>query len=204
MTMIKMGYARVSTAENRQELGLDLQLRALEKAGCQYVYSEQLSGTDDSRPEFKRALRFAKRHARQGNQVEFDVYKLDRLSRSMLKSVGTIKELTEAGVQVVSLREHLDTSTPTGILQYQMLASFSEYEVNTIRQRTSDALRELKRQGVQLGRPRIEEAVVNKICDLYRDSNTLVREIAVTCGVSEATVYNIAKRHQLSRRKNRS
>lgn len=201
MQQLSIGYARVSTAENRQELGLELQIRALESQHCQLIFSDQLSGSDDERPEFNHAVKLAKRKAAAGWQVKFMVYKLDRLSRRTVKMITTIDDLTQHQVQVVSLREQLDMSTPTGILQYQILATFSEYELNTIRQRTRDALAELRQHGQTLGRPRLSTDVEQKICKLYCILDYPVNDIAKVCGVSVSTVYNIAKRNHLSRRK---
>lgn len=201
MQQIIIGYARVSTAENRQELGLELQLRALKDNACDVIFSDQLSGSNDQRPEFNQAVTLAKKKAAAGWQVKFMVYKLDRLSRRTVKMITTIDDLTQHQVQVISLCEQLDMSTPTGILQYQILATFSEYELNTIRQRTRDALAELKKHGQKLGRPRLAADVEQRICQLYQISDYPVKMIAKECRVAVSTIYNVAKRNQLSRRK---
>jgi len=201
MPQLKIGYARVSTNEKRQELGLDLQLRALRENHCDEIFSDQLSGSDDQRPEFNRALELAKEKAAAGWLVKFVVFKLDRLSRHTVKVITTIDDLTHHKIKVVSLREQLDMSTPTGVLQYQILATFSEYELNTIRQRTKDALAELRKHGQVLGRPRLSEDVEAKICKLYKIMDYPVRSIAKECNVAVSTVYNVAKRNELSRRK---
>ncbi|MFD1421384.1 recombinase family protein [Lactiplantibacillus songbeiensis] len=201
MQQIIIGYARVSTAENRQELGLELQLRALKDNACDVIFSDQLSGSNDQRPEFNQAVTLAKKKAAAGWQVKFMVYKLDRLSRRTVKMITTIDDLTQHQVQVISLCEQLDMSTPTGILQYQILATFSEYELNTIRQRTRDALAELKKHGQKLGRPRLATDVEQRICQLYQISDYPVKMIAKECRVAVSTIYNVAKRNQLSRRK---
>ncbi|MBS0956823.1 recombinase family protein [Lactiplantibacillus plantarum] len=199
MKTIKIGYARVSTGENRQELGMEVQLGALKKQHCNYVFSEKLSGGDDDRPEFGKALALAEELSGQ-YKVKFIVYKLDRLARHSSKSIMVIEQLTREKIQVQSLQEALDMSTPAGILQYQILANFSEFELNTIRQRTRDALAQLKKNGKTLGRPRINSKVENEVCRLYQMKEYPIDKIMEKTGVGRSSIFRIAKRNNLRRR----
>lgn len=183
MKTIKIGYARVSTGENRQELGMEVQLGALKEQRCDHIFSEKLSGSDDDRPKFNEAIKLAEELSKQ-YKVKFIVYKLDRLARHTSKEIMVIEKLTQENIQVMSLQESLDTSTPSGILQYQMLASFSEFELNTIRQRTKDALAQLKKKGVILGRPRINNEVEKEVCRLYKIRDYPIDKIVKVTGVS--------------------
>ncbi|WP_412674528.1 recombinase family protein, partial [Aneurinibacillus aneurinilyticus] len=109
---MKVGYARVSTADQ----SLDLQLDALQKAGCERIYTEKLSGAKDDRPELARALDIL----RPGDV--FVVYKLDRLARSTKKLIEVAEQLKGLEVEFVSIKDNIDTSTPTGKLMFGMLA----------------------------------------------------------------------------------
>jgi site-specific DNA recombinase len=80
------------------------------------------------------------------------VYKLDRLGRSLLVIVDAHDRLQQAGVALKSATEPIDTSTPSGRLIFQMLASFAEYERGTIRERTQHGLHRAFRNGKQTGR----------------------------------------------------
>jgi len=122
---ISVGYARVSTKEDKQELGMTLQLRALRKKRCEFIFHEKESGTKDDRQELKDALQVAKFLSDKGYKVKFIVYKLDRLARHLVRAAEVIGQLQEYGIKFVSLREDIDTSTPVGTMQYQMLAMFS-------------------------------------------------------------------------------
>src|SRR5919107_5150135 len=99
------------------------------------IYKDDgISGTIPlhERPEGRRLLHDAK----EGRFKTVLVYRLDRLGRSLLVIVDAHDRLQELGVSLRSGTEPIDTSTPSGRLIFQMLASFAEYERETIRERT--------------------------------------------------------------------
>lgn len=195
---IKIGYARTSTQE--QNLGLELQLEALRD--CHVVFSEQQSGSKDNREEFNKAIFLAKQFAKQRKKVHFCVYKMDRLGRKTSTLLKTIEELKEHGIEFVSIKENIDTSTPTGVLMYQLLGIFSEFELNNLRQRTKDGLAQAKRNGKKLGNQGLDPKTERKIIQLYCLNTIPISLIAKRCKVCESTVYNVARRNGLSRRNN--
>jgi site-specific DNA recombinase len=114
------------------------------------IYKDDgVSGTVplNERPEGRRLLEDAK----EGKFGAVLVYKLDRLGRSLLVIVDAHDRLQEAGVALRSATEPIDTSTPSGRLILQMLASFAEYERGTIRERTQAGLHRAYRNGRQTG-----------------------------------------------------
>ena len=108
---MKIGYARVST--DIQET--DLQMDALKRAKCVRVYEEKASGAKADRPELMRLLD----NARKGDVVV--VWKLDRLARSLRQLIDTAVLLNERGVELHSLTENINTTTPTGKLTFIFL-----------------------------------------------------------------------------------
>ena len=107
-----IGYARVSTVEQN----LALQRDALSEAGCQRIFTEQMSGAVTDRPALHDALEFA----RSGDTLI--VWKLDRLARSMKQLIETIENLRVRGIGFRSLTEALDTTTAQGRLVFTCLA----------------------------------------------------------------------------------
>lgn len=102
-----IGYARVSTTEQN----LDLQRRALQKAGCDQIFEDYgMSGTSKSRPSFNAALAYLE----PGDVLV--VWRLDRLARSLKTLIGVLEHCREKSVAFRSLCEHLDTSTAGGSL----------------------------------------------------------------------------------------
>ncbi|EOH73432.1 recombinase family protein [Enterococcus malodoratus] len=82
---VKVGYARVSSLDDRQKLGLEVQTEAL--TGCTVIFSEKQSGSNDNRVELDKAINLAKDLSGCGKQVSFCVYKMDRLSRKTSNTV---------------------------------------------------------------------------------------------------------------------
>lgn len=196
---IRIGYVRVSTAEDRQKLGYEAQKRILTDNNISAIYSEKMSGRKDDRPQFKKALNKAKLLAKKGYKVTFVVVKLDRLSRKMSSLLNILEDLKVNNIAFKSIKDDIDTSTPAGILMMQLLAMFSEFEVNTLRERTREGLRQAKLDGKTLGRPGLDEKLKNKIAKLYCDPDIDVKAVAKRCNVSERSVYRIAKERNLSR-----
>ena len=114
---MKIGYARVSTFDQ----SLDLQLRALEKAGCKKIFREKVSSTKRERPQFQRMLD----QVRAGDTIV--VWKLDRLARSTRNLLETMESIREARAKFRSLSEPwADTTSHAGkMIMTIFVAQFS-------------------------------------------------------------------------------
>lgn len=176
---MKIGYARVST----QDQSLDLQLDALEKAGCEKVYQEKMSGMKDDRPQLHDLLKYA----REGDVLV--VYKLDRLGRSTKRLIELSDELQERGVELVSIRDSIDTTTAVGKAMFRMLAVLSEMERDLISERTRAGLESAKARGRSGGRPKKDRKDIEKALKLYDTEQYTVKEIEEMTNVSKATMY---------------
>ena len=181
-----VGYARVSTSDQK----LDLQLDALREAGCEKTFSDQASGGAGSgsgkteRPGLSEALAFA----RTGDTIV--VWRLDRFGRSLKDLVGRVEELRERGVGFRSLTEGVDTTSPTGKLVFHMFGALAEFERDLIRERTMAGLASARARGRQGGRPRaMDEEKVRVASRLMKDPEVSVAEVCRAVGVSSATLY---------------
>ena len=96
-----IGYDRVSTLDQNP----DLQLDALQKAGCKKIFTDKASGSVEDRPELEKL----KAILREGDTLV--IWKLDRLSRSLKHLIGWMEYLDKEGVQLRSIQDALDTST---------------------------------------------------------------------------------------------
>jgi DNA invertase Pin-like site-specific DNA recombinase len=103
-----IGYARVSTDEQN----LDLQHDALQKAGCEQIYTDKISTRKATRAGLVAALS----HLRSGDT--FVVWRLDRLGRSLRHLVDTVTDFQTRGIEFKSLTEAIDTTTPGGKLVF--------------------------------------------------------------------------------------
>jgi DNA invertase Pin-like site-specific DNA recombinase len=147
-------YARVSTGEQSTQQQLD-RLRREAPGAAEYV-DQAVSGSLGSRPAFDKL----RGDAVAGKLSAVYVVKLDRLGRSAANILEFFREMDDAGVRVVVLDQHIDTSTPVGRLVRTVLAAMAELEADLIRERTRDAMAEIKagrrrtRSGLPPGRPR--------------------------------------------------
>lgn len=184
---MKLGYARVST----QDQSLDLQIDALKAAGCDEIYCEKVSGMKDDRPELERLLAYA----RPGDTLV--IYKLDRLGRSTKRLLELAEELDRRGIELVSIRDQIDTSTAVGKAMFRMLMVLAEMERDIIVERTRAGLEAARARGRKGGRPvKYGEgnAKLAHALELYRAKEKTVPEIERITGVSKATLYRALKK----------
>lgn len=190
---IAIGYARVSSTDNRQELGLSVQKEAL--SFCDKLYIEKDSGGNQDRPKLDKALKLAKNYAKQGVKTNFVVYKLDRLTRKMLHLSAIIEDLSKHGIHLQSIHENIETDSLTGKFFCLMLGYVAEWELQAISERTKDGLRKAKEKGVKLGNKGLEQSKEKQIIKQYLQKELTVRKIANQLNISTATIYNVLKRN---------
>jgi len=181
-----IGYARVSTDYQN----LALQQDTLEKAGCEQIFTDTVSGTKARRPGLEQALS----HLRLGDTLV--VWRLDRLGRSLRHLIDTVTELQERGIGFKSLTESIDTTTSGGKLIFHIFGALAEFEREIIRERTNAGLQAARARG-RRGGPKYK--LTPKQVEIARQlhaGNTPVREICQTLGISRATFYRYVKADQ--------
>jgi len=181
-----IGYARVST----EQQNLDRQIDALQNYGVEKLFTEKMTGTKSNRPELDNVRLIA----RNGDIVVIE--SLSRLGRSSKDLLNLIDEFEKKGVQLVSLKENIDTSTPTGKLLTTVLSALSQFERDLTVQRTQEGLQAARARGRNGGRPKADTKAVNKAVKLYESQTHSIKEIAAITGVSQATLYRELKRKE--------
>jgi DNA invertase Pin-like site-specific DNA recombinase len=175
-----LGYARVSTTDQQPQLQVD----ALQRAGCYRVFTETASGARTNRPTLEQLLD----QLRPGDTLV--VWKLDRLGRSLRHLVDTITQLADRGVGFRSLQEAIDTTTPGGKLVFHVFAALAEFERDLIRERTAAGLAAARSRGRHGGRPPVMTADKLQVAqEMYRSDEYTVAAIAKILGVSRASIY---------------
>lgn len=178
------GYARVST----QDQNLQMQIDELDKFGVLEIFEEKITGSKKDRPALNELLKVL----RKGDRVV--VYKLDRISRSTKHLIELAELFEEKGVEFISIKDNIDTSTATGIFFFRMMASISELERDIISERTRAGLSSARARGRQGGRPKKNEKAIQTALKMYHSKDYSISEIVKATGVSSATLYrNINK-----------
>jgi DNA invertase Pin-like site-specific DNA recombinase len=177
---MKIGYARISTAEQN----LDLQSDALKAAGCERIFQDIASGAKDERKGLADAVEFA----RDGDILI--VWKLDRLGRSLKHLIETVNRLHEKGVGFASVQESIDTTTSGGKLIFHVFGALAEFERELIRERTNAGLKAARVRGRKGGR---KEKLTPKQVEMARamvnDPNISISSICETFKISKPTLY---------------
>src|SRR5215207_10541416 len=184
---MRIGYARVST----EDQNLALQKDALEKADCEQIYTDTVSGTKARRPGLEDALS----HLRTGDTLV--VWRLDRLGRSLRHLIDTVTELQEKGIGFKSLQESIDTTTSSGKLVFHIFGALAEFEREIIRERTQAGLQSARARGRSGGRPKaLTDKQVDMLNQLAADKDRSVEEICTTLGIGRTTYYRYVKSDQ--------
>ena len=182
--MHKIGYARVSTADQ----DLRLQIDALLKDGVreQDIYRETVSGYKARRPQFDAMMR----ELRPSDIVT--VWKLDRLSRSLPAMLSTIETIHQRGAKLRIITQQVDTSTAAGKLFLNMLMVIADFEREIGRERTIAGLASARERGKIGGRPAkfTEDQVREALA--FRERGASWRDAAASIGISVTRLQRIA------------
>lgn len=175
---MRIGYARVSTTDQN----LDRQLDTLKAQGCERIYEVKMTGTKASRPQLDIMLATL----REGDTLVIESF--SRLSRSTKDLLEIVDRLKEMKVNLVSLKEQLDTTTATGKMMLTVLSALSQFERDIIAERTVEGLKAAKARGRQGGRPKASSKAVEMALQLYDADKMSIRQISEATGLSTATI----------------
>lgn len=176
-----IGYARVST--DKQELFRQLDRLINYGVEERHIFTEKMTGTIKDRPELTKLLEYVQK----GDIVI--ITELSRLGRSTKDLISISEELNKKGVELVSLKENLDTTTATGKLMFGMLAVLSQFERDIISERTVEGLKSARARGKVGGRKPIDATKLETALTLYDTGKYSVSKITEMTTVSKDTIY---------------
>jgi len=181
---MKIGYARVSTREQK----LAMQVDALKKYGCDKIITETVGGAKTDRPILDDLLTDLK----SGDVLV--IWKLDRLGRNLKSLITIVNDLMDRNVGLVSLNDPIDTTTPHGKLIFNIFGSLAEFERDLIRARTQAGLQSARARGKLGGRPKgLGTAAVSKAYaaeTLYKENKLSIAEICKQLNIARGTLYS--------------
>lgn len=179
MKNFSFAYARVST----EGQNLDRQLDALNKCQVDVIYNEKITGTKRDRPELKKLLE----RVTKGDKVYIE--SLSRLGRSTHDLIELMEYFEKKGVDLISLKENIDTSTSTGKLIFALLSAIAQFERDVIADRTREGLNAARARGRVGGRPKVDQEMLGKAIKLYQSKQYSVKDIVSLTGIKRATLY---------------
>ncbi len=177
--MTKVGYARVSSTGQ----SLEVQLEKLNQVQCDRIYKEKRSGKTADRPEFQSCMNYL----REGDTLI--ITRLDRLARSVVHLAQLAKRFQNENIDLVVLDQNIDTSTSTGRLMFNMLASIAEFENDLRTERQAEGIAKAKENGVKFGRPpKVTDDLRQKIYS-RRAAGASIGQLVKEFKLGEATIY---------------
>lgn len=185
---MKLGYVRVSTVEQNEER----QIEGLKKHGIDKWYIEKVSGKNMDRPELQKMLYESK----SGDTI--CVHDFSRLARSTKDLLEIVEYLTNKGVHLISNKENLDTSTPTGKLMLTVFAGIYEFERTNMLERQAEGIEIAKREGKYKNCGRKKKEIGNEYESLiqsYVNGDISKVQLAVMMNVSRPTLDRILREY---------
>jgi len=189
MIMTKLvGYARVSKGEQN----LNLQIDALKKEGCLKgnIYSDRISGAKSDRPGLNECLSILE----PGDTLI--IWRLDRLGRSLTHLVSTVEKLVEQKIGFKSICDgHIDTTTASGELIFNVFSSLAQFERRLIQERTNAGLKAARARGRLGGRPALSPNNPKVIAakQMHKEQSLEISEICKHLQISKPTLYRYLK-----------
>lgn len=191
---MKVGYARVS----KESQTVDRQLDLLQDYGVEMIIQEKQTGTKKERSGLDQLLLVI----RPGDQVV--VESISRLGRNTLDILELIQLFDKKNISFISLKEQLDTTTPTGKAMLQMMSVISELERNLLAERIREGLKASQKRGVRIGRPKTNPEVIQTALKMYDSEDYSVKEILRTTAISQGTLYRALRERKYKEMENQS
>jgi len=180
---LKIGYIRVSTQEQntiRQEV-------LMKSLGVDEIYIDRMSGKNANRPELQKMMEYV----RKGDTVI--VESISRFARNTRDLLELVEKLTAKGVEFVSRKEAIDTTTPTGKFMLTVFGAVAELEREYILQRQREGIAIAKEQGKYKGRKPIEAPEFEQVTARWKSGAITAAEAMRTLHMTKTTFYRRAK-----------
>lgn len=161
----------------------------MQELGVDEVYIDRLSGKNTDRPELKKMTDYV----RKGDTVI--VESISRFARNTRDLLDLVEKLSEKGVEFVSKKEAIDTTTPTGKFMLTVFGAVAELEREYILQRQQEGIAIAKAEGKYRGRKPIERSNFDAVEKLWRAGTISAAEAMRRLDMSRSTFYRKVRQH---------
>lgn len=181
-----LGYVRVSTVEQNESR----QLVTMEKYNVEKVFMEKVSAKDTNRPQLQELLDYA----REGDTII--IHDFSRLARSTKDLLEIVELLEGKGITLISAKENIDTSTPTGKLMLTMIGAINEFERTNMLERQREGIAIAKAEGKYKGRKEVKIDNFEEYYNKYKNREINKTQLAKELGVSRPTLDKLIREHE--------
>ena len=185
-------YGRVSSASQNLQRQID-KAHELGFTDDQIFLDHGLTGKNTNRPQLQKLLSILQ----SGDSITCT--ELARLSRSTKDLLTLSDQLQTLGVDLISLKENIDSSTPMGRFFFTVTSAFNQLELELSAERAREGREAAKAQGRTGGRPRVSADKLNRAIDLAISGDLTMKEIVEATGVSRNVIYTELRSRGISR-----
>ena len=185
MIIVKIGYIRISTAEQntaRQEV-------LMKELNVGMIFIDKMSGKNTKRPELQKMMKYI----REGDTVI--VESISRFARNTHDLLDLVEQLTKKNVEFISKKEAIDTSTPTGKFMLTVFGAVAELEREYILQRQREGIAAAKGKGIYKGRKPIERKELPAVLSLWQNGKITASEAMKRLDMKSSTFYRKANKY---------
>jgi len=182
---MRIAYVRVSTVDQNEAR----QLEALKKHDIDRWFTEKVSAKNTNRPELTAMLEFA----REGDTIY--IHDFSRMARSTRDLLDIIEKLNAKGIHLVSNKENIDTSTPTGKLMLTMIGAINEFERTNMLERQREGIAIAVKEGKYKGRKEFNVPDFDKYYTRYMNREITKPKLAAELNISRVTLDKLIKAH---------
>lgn len=183
---MQLAYIRVSSIDQNEQR----QVEAMRKYDIEKWFIEKVSAKDTNRPKLQELLEFA----REGDVIH--IHDFSRLARSTKDLLDIVEKLTAKGITLVSNKENIDTSTPTGKLMLTMIGAINEFERTNLLERQREGIAIAKREKKYKGRKAISIPDFEKHYKRYMSREISKSELAKELKISRPTLDKLIAEYQ--------
>ena len=182
---MRVGYIRCSTIEQNEAR----QLKMMQEQNAEKLFIDKASGKNTDRAAFKDMMSFVR-----ADDIVI-VESISRIARNTRDLLAVVSELTEKGVEFVSLKENIDTTTPQGRFMLTVFGALAELERESILERQREGIEIAKSEGKYKGRKPVEydEAQFKALCTRWREGEITATAAMKELGLKPNTFYRRVK-----------
>jgi len=183
---MRLGYVRSSTEHQNEAY----QLEVMKQYEVEKVFTEKVSGKNTDRPKLKELLEFA----REGDCIV--IHSFSRLARNTKDLLELVEYFNSKGIQLISSKENIDTSTPTGRLLLTVVAAISTFERECILERQAEGIAIAKKNGVYKGRKPVNIDNFATHYNRWKSREVSKADLMKELGVSRPTLNKLFKEYE--------